>query len=147
MKKLRKLLCLRSRDYQLLLTTTIVLGLIRLGLWLLPFRSLYQYLKKLSPTSTQLPEADWIVTRKVVWSVNAVAERMPIPAKCLARALTTQLLLAQQGYRTELRIGVAKNEQEKLEAHAWVESKGEIIIGRLVDISKYTLLPSLDKVT
>jgi hypothetical protein len=42
-----------------------------------------------------------------------------------------------------LRIGVAKGEAGKLEAHAWVESQGRIVIGGLRDLPYFTPLPPL----
>ncbi len=71
---------------------------------------------------------------------------MPGGAKCLARALTTQVLLNRQGYLPDLRIGVAKATAGQLEAHAWVEYQGRIVIGQLNDLSRYLPLPSFEGV-
>ena len=46
---------------------------------------------------------------------------MPGGAKCLAKALTTQVLMERRGHQCEFKLGVAKNEQGELEAHAWIE--------------------------
>jgi hypothetical protein len=64
--------------------------------------------------------------------------------KCLARALATQHLLAVNGYGAQLRIGVAKESSGKLEAHAWVEYQGNVIIGGLQHLSAFTPLPPLN---
>jgi hypothetical protein len=53
-------------------------------------------------------------------------------------------LLNWYGYASELRIGVAKGEQGELEAHAWVEYQGKVIIGGLSTLSRYVPLPSLN---
>lgn len=50
---------------------------------------------------------------------------------CLPVALATQILLARQGYRAILRIGVQQSEGE-LEAHAWVECAGRCVVGKPV---------------
>lgn len=42
---------------------------------------------------------------------------------CLAKSLTLWWLLGRQGIRSRLRIGIRK-ENNKLEAHAWVEREG-----------------------
>jgi hypothetical protein len=42
---------------------------------------------------------------------------------CLAKSLTLWWLLGRQGIESQLRIGIRK-QQEKFEAHAWVERDG-----------------------
>ncbi|NEQ84407.1 MAG: lasso peptide biosynthesis B2 protein, partial [Moorea sp. SIO2I5] len=65
--------------------------------------------------------------------------------KCLARALTSYTLMVQYGYVPQLRIGVAKGESGQLEAHAWVENQGLVVIGQLPDLTRFKTLPSLGK--
>jgi hypothetical protein len=62
---------------------------------------------------------------------------------CLSNALAGQLLFAGHGYKTQLHIGVARNEQNILEAHAWLSLNGTILIGNLPDLSRFTELPPL----
>lgn len=54
-------------------------------------------------------------------------------------------LLSEFGQSANLKIGVAKSLVGKLEAHAWVESGGEIVIGDLPDLSRYRVLSPIDK--
>ena len=141
MKRSRKFLRLSRGDRQLLLGTFFLLGLVRLGLWLLPFQTLRQIIARISganPVGEQKycpPTID-----KIVWAVNLSSRYMPGGAKCLARALTTQVLMSRHGYSPQLRIGVAKGDGGQLEAHAWVESQGEVVIGHLRDLSRFTPL-------
>lgn len=117
--------------------------MIRLGLKLLAWKILHQIIGNLVPTSVHIPEPSEAVCRRVVWAVNTVSRYMIPRPMCLARALTTYILLAQQGYRTELCIGVAKNIKGEFEAHAWVESKNQVIIGKINNLSDFIRLPSL----
>jgi hypothetical protein len=142
MKRLHKLLSLTSRERRLLVSAALLLGAIRLGLWLLPFQVLRRLLARITEATTQLQNADETSLDRVVWAV-AVGSRYIPGVKCLARALATQVLLSQRSYPTCLRIGVAKDKGGKLEAHAWVESQGRIVIGDLGDLSRYTPLPPL----
>jgi Transglutaminase-like superfamily len=66
---------------------------------------------------------------RIAWAVRAAGRFIPGGTNCLVRALATQLLLGQYGYRSELRIGVRKAEDGALAAHAWLESAGAIVIG------------------
>lgn len=140
MKRLHKLIALTSSDRQLLVKTALLLGIIRLGLWLLPFQTLRRLVVRMTQT-TSMQKQDQIFVNKVVWAVRVVSRHMPGKVKCLARALTTQVLLGRSGYQSQIRIGVAKNKTGQLEAHAWVESQGRIIIGGLKDLGRYTPLP------
>jgi hypothetical protein len=58
---------------------------------------------------------------------------------------TTEILLTKYGYFPLLKIGVAKGEQEQIEAHAWVEEQEQIVIGNLRDFEKFTVFRSLEK--
>jgi hypothetical protein len=90
-----------------------------------------------------LSQADSAKIEKIAWAV-AVASRYVPAATCLTQALAGQILLAQHGEPALLQIGVAKNEAGKLEAHAWVESRGRIIIGDSEELFRYTRLPSME---
>ena len=135
-------------DRQLLAITFVLLAAIRLGLWLLPFRNLLKLLQKISKPDFLLSPEDksQISASKIVWAVNAASRYMPGGVKCLARALTAQVLMNYHGHTPELRIGVAKGEGGKLEAHAWIEYQGRVAIGYLPDLSRFIPLPSLQGV-
>lgn len=55
--------------------------------------------------------------------VNAADRHGLVHPSCLAKSLTLWWLLARQGIPAQLRIGI-RMEQERLEAHAWVECDG-----------------------
>lgn len=135
-------------DRHLLTTTFILLVAVRLGLWLLSFRNLLKLLQKINKPNLILPFQDksQISTSKIVWAVNAASRYMPGGVKCLARALTAQVLMTYHGHTPELRIGVAKGEGGNLEAHAWIEYQGRVAIGNLKDLSRFIPLPSLEGV-
>jgi hypothetical protein len=54
------------------------------------------------------------------------------------------MLLGRFGLPACLRIGVAKTKAGNLQAHAWVESEGKIVIGRITNLSHYTMLSPLE---
>jgi hypothetical protein len=61
-------------------------------------------------------------------------------AACLPQALAAQFLLIQNAHPAELQIGVTKNEERKLEAHAWVTIGSDIIIGGVDDLNHFVPL-------
>ena len=140
MKLLRKLWNLRKVDFYFLFVTFCLLGAIRLGLLLLEFRILLKIVNKISTIKLPLPNTS---LGKILWAVNVATRYMPGGAKCLARALTTQILMSHSGFSPELCIGVAKGESG-LEAHAWIKYQGYVVIGYLPDLPRYIQLPSLE---
>lgn len=58
--------------------------------------------------------------------VNAADRYGFVHPSCLAKSLTLWWLLTREGIMATLRIGTRMN-QEKLEAHAWVECDGEAL--------------------
>ncbi|MBU7581638.1 MAG: lasso peptide biosynthesis B2 protein [Nostoc sp. TH1S01] len=144
MKRLRKFLNLTHSDRHLLISTFILLTLVRLGLWLLPFKRLWQILSAISQVRVKPQPVDRTDLDKIVKAVDLSSRYMPGGVKCLARAFTTQVLMKRYGYSPELRIGVAKKEGGELEAHAWVESQGKVVIGYLRDLSSFTPLPPVE---
>ena len=141
MKLLRKIWNQRKVNLYLLFVTFLLLGAIRLGLWLLEFRILLKVLNKLSTIKFPFP---YTSLRKIIWAVNVATRYSPGGAKCLARALTTQILMNRSGYIPELCIGVAKSESGELEAHAWIKCQGYVVVGHLPDLPRYIQLPSLE---
>jgi hypothetical protein len=82
---------------------------------------------------------------RIVWAVIVASQYIP-RATCLAQALAAQILLARECYQSNLRIGVAKGDKDQLEAHAWLESDGKVLIGGS-GINRYTVLPPLNPET
>lgn len=142
MKQLRKFLRLAPSDRQLLLSSFVLLSLVKLGLLLLPFGVLQRLLAGIGRSNAIAAKAP--TKEAIVKAVERSSRYMLGGAKCLARALTARVLLSRWGYSSELHIGVAKGEGGKFEAHAWVESDGEIAIGHLGDLARYTPMSSLE---
>ena len=86
--------------------------------------------------------AENIPASRVLWAVIAVTKRIPMGSNCLVRAITAQELLSRYGYPSELRIGVAKPDTGcRIQAHAWLENNGKILIGE-EETRSWTPLPS-----
>lgn len=141
MRWLRKLRRLPSTDHHRLLVQSVLLvSSIRMALWLMPFRTLRRLLRWMSRAKVESPVADEEDTSRMAWAVTTASRYIP-GARCLARALAMQVLLVRRGHTARLRIGVLKDEVGQLQAHAWVESHGRIVIGGIGDLARYTPLP------
>jgi len=143
MRQIYKFLRLPSTDRCLLVKSAFLVVAIRLGLWLLPFQTLWRLLARMSQATIEAQEADQAYLDRVVWAVTVASRYMPGAITCLTRALASVVLLGQCGHRVCLRIGVAKGEGGQLEAHAWVECEERIVVGGSKQLSRYTPLPAL----
>lgn len=139
MRRLRKFTSLPRNDQKLLARTAILLWLVRLGLWLLPYEKLRSFLFRNSGAAA--PEVvENVSVEQVVRGVKTMSRYVPA-ATCLTKALVTMVLLRRAGHEASLRIGVTRLQFGSLEAHAWVESNGKVVIGgNHADISRYTVL-------
>ena len=138
MKRLIETIFFRPSDIWLGSKVFVLLGLVRLGLWLVTFSRLRRFLVSIAHRANFFYRCKSI--EKLIWAVNVSSRYMPGNVKCLARALTTEVLLDCNGYSSSLRIGVAKEKTGKLEAHAWIESQGRVLIGGLRDLKRYKTL-------
>ena len=103
MNRLSKFRRLPSREKILLVRASLLLGITRLGLSLLPFNTLKKVLTAISPLIAKVDEA--LSEDRLVWAVGAASRYVP-KATCLAQALTIQLFLKQSGRPASLHIGV-----------------------------------------
>jgi hypothetical protein len=106
-----------------------------------PFRFLRKLLVKRLSTDAMPGSADLAEIQKIVRSVDFFSRFHPF-ATCLTRSLSALLLIKFNGEHAILKIGVAKDEDTTFKAHAWLESNGRIVIGKIPSASQYTVLDS-----
>ena len=75
-----------------------------------------------------------------------MAQRWPLPLKCLGRSVALCWLLRQQGIDATVHVGVRK-ENDGLDAHAWVQF-GDFVINDTENVTeRYTrVLPSYSRI-
>lgn len=61
--------------------------------------------------------------------VNRVAENTPWESKCLVRALTARKLLQEKEIPCTLYLGVGRDEEKKMVAHAWLRAGKMYVTG------------------
>ena len=144
MKRVHKFLRLPAPDRCLLVESALLLVAIRVGLWLLPFQTLRHALSRITHMTTEAQRARHAAVERVIWAVTVASQYVPGVRTCLMQALATQVLLGRRGHMAHLHIGVARGEEGQLQAHAWIESGGSIVIGNLENLSHYIPLPPLE---
>lgn len=144
MRALRKFTCLPPADQRLLVKAALVLGLVGATLRLVSFKKLLYLTEQFSHTTWKgqnpLPPS----AERIIWAVSAVSRRIPLLSRCLTQAVAAKILLARSGYPCLMRIGVGRNKNGRLEAHAWVESQGVVVMGAPA-AGHFIPLPSIDR--
>jgi len=128
-KPIRRFLRLSFDEQFLLVKAALLLTAVRLGLLLLPFRTICKFLGRFAKPSSDSDDVKPSYRDDVIWAVATANKYLPGSSACLQEALIGYLLLRRSGFRASLRIGVSKGNDRELLAHAWVEDGGEIIIG------------------
>ncbi len=143
MRRLRKLLLLPRAERLLLVNALLLLWAFRLGLWVLRFRSVRRLLAFMCQGRYGRDSAHQLPPDRIAWAVHVVGRNVPGTKNCLVQAMATEALLARRGHPSRLRIGVARGRRGQLEAHAWVEGEGRILIGG-VGADQFTPLPAFE---
>jgi hypothetical protein len=123
--KLRTVFSFSARDWILLAQAWSLLLVIDIALRILPFRKVQIWMKSQQEKEISAAQAEILIRRSSDF-VELAARNHLYPMTCLRRSLVKQYLLSQRGVNTDLFIGVRRN-QEKLEAHAWLEYQGQPI--------------------
>ena len=129
----------RIRQLLTLGRVVVLLWYYRLALWLLPFRRVTRWAEHATAHSrahsTVLPEASTREQRRVARKVERASAFVP-HATCLVRVLAAAHLFAVQGKRSQIVIGVRRR-TGGIEAHAWLESGGQVVVGDIQDLASY----------
>ena len=109
-------------------------GMLTAGVWAgLSACSLGRVTRGLRRVATRLPQRSSPTRRyrlRASWAAHAAGRRLLPERPCLTQALVLQYLLLRRGDdAAELHIGVTKDEDGTLQAHAWVEHEGHVLIG------------------
>lgn len=135
MKRLLRL-AKNSRGKKLFVQTYPIMTLVRLGLLLLPFNRLSAMVGKSNHLTFLAIAPHQVNAGRIAQAVYRSSKYQPGSPMCLARALTTAVLMNIYSLPYELNIGVAKGESG-IDAHAWIVSQDRVIVGNLPDLSRY----------
>jgi hypothetical protein len=93
-----------------------------------PFKQIAPGLGTMDAPET-VPATDMRVTRKVAWAIRTAAKFTPWKSNCLAQGLAGWRMLKRRGLPAALYFGVAKDETDRMIAHAWLRSGEYFICG------------------
>lgn len=129
----------RLKGYALVALAWALVALFRVALWVVPFARVRD-MANLIARGLQLGGASSSDFATRAGRAVQFASRFVPRATCLPRALAALVLLRSRSVPARLQIGVTRDGAGKLDGHAWVESEGRIVVGRLSNLGGYTPL-------
>lgn len=126
------------RERGILLYAGVLSVVVRAGLSVF---SLKQVARGLCCAATRLPRRKVLTPTyrsQAVWAARTAGRWLLPGGPCLTQALVLQYLLLRRGEAsTRLHIGVARGSEDDLQAHAWVEKDGRVLIGGAASPNSY----------
>jgi hypothetical protein len=130
MSRLRKFMRLSHADRVCLLEAGCWLGFARVAFLVLPFRLVARGLgmhMAISPDNFEVTPIELL--DRISWSVAAASRHLPWECTCLAQAMAAKAMLKCRGVSSTLYLGVAKQNESNLQAHAWLRCGERILTG------------------
>lgn len=136
----QKLLRIPATERRQLAEAATLLVAARTALWFLPFR--WTQRRFSVPVTSGAATDEAAAGRHVADVARAVRRaRRGVPAaSCLTQALAMRAMLGRRGVASTVLFGVAKRDDGTLEAHAWVEHAGRVVIGRVANMERFARL-------
>lgn len=139
MNRLPRFLKLPLNGKKLLFQALWLVILTRLILWIVPYRLFRKKIAGIINEEKNPAKVNWQKIKEITDSVKTVSRIVP-SASCLTQAVAAFWMIKLHGQQSELKIGVAKAAQTKLTAHAWLEIRGRVVLGKLPSHQNYTVL-------
>jgi hypothetical protein len=127
---------LTSRDFSLFAEAWVFLLRARLMLVFRPFNQIVPLLKNADHSQA---EAGVQLLEEIKLAIARASVKSPWRTKCFEQALAARMMLKRRGIATVTYFGVLKNNEDKIEAHAWLKC-GEFVVTGWRRISEYNII-------
>ena len=112
----------------------------KLLLLLVPFRWVAPRLGKMQTESPSvITEEERRLALRISWAVQSVAAHVPLGFVCLPQAMAAKWMLRRRHLASTLYLGVARPDEVKFTAHAWLRAGDKILTGRAESRTHTTL--------
>ncbi|MDC7223197.1 MAG: lasso peptide biosynthesis B2 protein [Spirochaetales bacterium] len=102
-----------------------------------PFPKVLAWVRRQSPAPAERLLSD---PERLAWMVESTGIAFPRLLKCLPRALAGFILLRRCGWEVTLKIGARRRHPSlPVEAHAWLEREGEVLLGKMFGLDGYAV--------
>lgn len=120
-------------NWRLMPAALLTVVAIRIALWVLPFRHVHGWVHR---RRCAAGSGDIRRRMRIARAVARMSRLVPA-ASCLTQALAAQWLLRLRGERAQLCLGMTRSKSGHMEAHAWLEHDGGVLIGNLPHLGSY----------
>jgi hypothetical protein len=144
MRLLLKYIRLPWRSKKVVHEVSFLLILTRAALALLPYRLVQRMADRFGDRRVADVEPGQY-QQTLTWAASGLGKYVLGERPCLVQAMVVRGMLARAGVATDLRIGVRKDIEGTLKAHAWLERHGEVILGGRRSPSLYLALAPLQQ--
>lgn len=143
-RKIRNFRNINTKDKLLFFEAFLLCGIARVIILLIPFKKIKKYIGRYSQESPQeINTLHYKTIRRVAWAVNIASKYTPWESKCFVQALVAQYMLKKRKIYSTLYLGIAKNGENGISAHAWLRS-GKVFVtgggvrGNFKEIAKFS---------
>lgn len=116
-------------DRRLFLEAFCLLALSRFAILTVPFRRIAPFLGQVMAESPDLAPGCEALAERISWAVQTAARYTPWESKCLAQAMAAKMMLKRCNVPSTLYLGLAKDADAGLSAHAWLRCGERILTG------------------
>lgn len=139
---IRRFLALPRRERAFLVRAWLLLACVRASVQLRGFRRTSEWLAR--HEVRRASGACDLAPARIARLVEAASHFVPDGRQCLSRAATLATLLRRRGHAATIEFGVANGESGALDAHAWVECDGKVLLGGR-DLGRFAPLARRDE--
>jgi hypothetical protein len=130
MNRLAKFARLSGPDRLLFLEAAIWLGIARLGILIIPFRRIAPFLgEHMAESPQRMAPAHRDHVERISWAIKTARRQVPWECTCLAQAMAAKGMFKLRGFQSTIYLGLAKDGEEKLVAHAWLRCAEVTVVG------------------
>ncbi len=147
-KRLKQLQALSFSDWKILLVSAFFLPAVALSLRMYGLNRTQTLLAKYAPLKHLVPKLDPIdlqQANRIAKLVNICARHGLYRANCLKQVLVLHFFLNKKGIPSILHIGIRKNQEQLLDAHAWLECADTPLIDSQDSLQRFSSIHSQGK--
>lgn len=125
---------LRLKCQILIIEAFCLAGFTRLAMVTFTFKKFKKLIGKHNNTLVyEITENDRATISYIRWAVILVSRYTPWQSKCLVQAVVARLMLKRRNIESTLHLGIGRDKDNSLLAHAWLSCNNLIVIGESKD--------------
>lgn len=129
-KKIKSFSRINNKEKLFLLEVLLLIHILQLVIIFVKFKYISRFLgQQKRETDFNISKEQCITAKRVSKVIKKVSRNLYWKPKCLVQALTAKLILNSKGIESTLYIGVKRDDEKKLLAHAWTRCGNIFLTG------------------